>query len=70
MINKTKLEKNTKDRAGSTGTEDDIIKTVSNIHTTEQETETKVIQYQKFRQTHTDWSSNWTSVGMYKNIHH
>lgn len=62
MINKTKLEKNTKDRAGSTGTEDDIDKTVN--------TETEVIQIQKFRKTYTDWSSNWTSVGMYKNIHH
>lgn len=40
MINKTKLEKNTKDRAGSTGTEDDIDKTVN--------TETEVIQIQKF----------------------
>lgn len=50
------------DRAGSTGTEDDIDKTVN--------TETEVIKIQKFRQTYTDWSSNWTSVGMYKNIHH
>lgn len=50
-IQQENKRKRTKNRAGSTGIEV-IDKTVSNIHTTEQETETKVIKCHKFRQTH------------------